>query len=96
MTTAHQNTESQLQALLKEASQKVEVGAYYAHYRNLKEPYKVLGLCLLEGTEEVAVLYQKEGKDALPWVRALSSWQESVLVEGKAVPRFQKVSIEAF
>jgi hypothetical protein len=87
-------SENQLRSQLQQALKKVEVGALYAHYRDPHNPYKVLGLALLEDSQEVAVIYQKEHEPntltTLPWIRPLSSWLENVDFEGTQVPRFQK------
>lgn len=79
---------------VEKAHEQVEVGAYYAHYRDLKSGYKVIGIATLEASQEAAIIYQKEGEDGISsmvWIRALSSWLEEVDVENAKVPRFQKM-----
>jgi cyclomaltodextrinase / maltogenic alpha-amylase / neopullulanase len=78
----------QPETALQDAHKKVQIGSYYAHYRDLASPYKVLNIALMEANLEPAVVYQKEN---LIWVRPLSSWLEMVNHNGKMVPRFQKI-----
>lgn len=64
----------------------------YRHYKGKK--YQVLGVAHHSETlEELVVykaLYDSEdfGRDAL-WVRPLIMFQESIKLDGKAVPRFE-------
>jgi hypothetical protein len=84
-------SEQELSAQLEKAHQRVKVGALYAHYRDLKNPYRVVGLGIIEATEEVGVIYQKDVGSKITWVRPLNSWIEKVSFENQMVPRFQKV-----
>lgn len=88
-------TEAQLLDQIEEAKTQIEVGAFYAHYRNPNVHYKVLALTIIEATQEVAVVYQKQhGSDGLKsviWVRPVSSWLELVQTSNGEVPRFHKV-----
>jgi hypothetical protein len=70
------------------AKKEVEVGSFYVHYRAKDKKYKVIGLGLLEASEEPAVIYEREG---VVWIRAISSWLDKVECEGEMVSRFQKV-----
>ena len=87
-------SEGKLLAQLEEAYANIEVGSTYAHYRG--DRYQVLGLVIIDATQEPAVLYKKlSGSDVLQsfvWVRPVQSWLESVQVESGTVPRFSKVS----
>lgn len=88
-------SEQQLISQLEEAEKMVEIGACYAHYRSPLDYYRVIGLSIIEATQEVGVAYQKEfGSEALKsiiWIRPISSWLEKVLVEGSMIERFKKV-----
>jgi hypothetical protein len=88
-------SEEELLAHLKLAHKAVEIGAVYAHYRDPKSRYKVIGLSIIEATQEVGVMYQKtfgsEDLKSIVWIRPLSSWLENVSVDGKMIQRFQKV-----
>lgn len=68
----------------------IEPGIYRHYKGNL---YEVLGLARhSESLEELIVykaLYQAEGENL--WVRPASMFCETLLVEGKSVPRFQKL-----
>lgn len=78
---------------LQAATQHVEVGALYGHYKNPQTPYKVTGFVILEATDEVAVLYevQEEGAPRITFARALSSWLETVEWQGQTIPRFVRI-----
>lgn len=71
----------------------VELGRY-RHYKGGE--YEVLGVGHHSETLESLVVYRALyespdfGQDAL-WVRPLSMFVETVTVEGKSVPRFQKI-----
>ncbi len=82
-------SEEELLFRLREAESKVEVGAFYSHYRDPKSRYKVLGLGIIESKQETAVIYQKESGTV--WIRPFSSWCEKIEIEGKEVLRFQKI-----
>lgn len=70
-------------------------GEYYTHYKNDTYMYKIIGVSIHTETEEVCVIYQSEYEtDDYPygqiWIRPLSMFMESVEVDGKHIPRFQK------
>ncbi|MGB3946568.1 MAG: DUF1653 domain-containing protein [Bacteroidia bacterium] len=60
----------------------------YQHYKG--KYYQVLGIAQHSETLEKLViykaLYQPEGENM--WVRPLSMFTETILVDGKAIPRF--------
>ena len=76
-----------LNRLIELAKKQVQVGATYAHYRDLNEHYLVIGIGIQEATEKPAVIYQKESGPI--WVRELDSWLEPVVVDGVTIARFQ-------
>lgn len=84
--------ETELFHQLELAHKQIEVGAVYAHYRN-RTLYKVINLTIIEATQEVGVLYEKESGSfpLIPWIRPISSFLEKVLVENTLVNRFQKI-----
>jgi len=88
-------SEEELAAQLEQAKNQVEIGAIYAHYRDPKNIYKVVGIGVIDATQEPGVIYKKErGSDFMKsvlWVRSIHIWLEQVTVEGTLVPRFQKV-----
>jgi hypothetical protein len=73
--------------ILDDAKKHVEIGARYVHYKDLNAPYTVMGIGLIESTQEPAVIYQK---GFLTWIRPLTSWLETVDVEDAKIPRFQR------
>jgi hypothetical protein len=73
----------------------VEEGALFEHYKGKK--YKVLGLARHSETLDMCVVYQalydsSEFGDHAVWVRPLAMFEESVVVQGKEVPRFRRIS----
>jgi hypothetical protein len=80
----------QLSAFLNEAAQKVEVGAYYEHYKKLH--YKVLMLALREEDNEPCVIYEAQYGDRIIFIRPVANWCEEVEVDGKIMPRFVKIN----
>lgn len=64
-------------------------------YRHYKGPeYRVLGLAHHTETDETMVVYQLMYKDFGLGVRPLTSFLESVEVDGERVPRFSLIKAE--
>jgi hypothetical protein len=86
-------SEKELLLRLEEAHQAVEIDCFYKHYRDPDGCYKVMGLAIIEATQEVGVIYQKQygsdGLKSITWIRPLSSWLE--IIDDKNTPRFWKV-----
>lgn len=68
----------------------IELGLY-EHYKG--KQYKVIALAKHSETLEIMVvyeaMYQPEGSNL--WVRPLSMFNESVIVQNQSVPRFKKL-----
>jgi hypothetical protein len=66
----------------------VELGIY-EHFKGGR--YEVIGEGLLESTEEPVVIYKAlyENERSSLWVRPVSSFLETVEVEGQLIPRFK-------
>lgn len=73
---------------VKQAEQRVPIGAVYRHFRTPEHLYKVVLIAIDEKSEEPCVVYQALYGDKLFWVRALSVWCEVVEHEGNSVSRF--------
>jgi hypothetical protein len=85
-------SQNELAQLVREAEQKVEVGATYAHYKHPHDNfYVVKAIALIEATDEPAVVYQAQYGADVTFVRPVSVWCESVEWQGRSVPRFVKV-----
>lgn len=69
---------------------KLELGIYQ-HYKGMK--YTVLGVAKHSETLEDLVVYVTlyENELSALWVRPLKMFLETVIVDGKEVPRFKKV-----
>lgn len=62
-------------------------------YRHYKGPeYRVFGTAIHSETEEVLVVYQALYGEFGHWVRPLTMFTETVVVEGKEVPRFDRIA----
>ncbi len=87
MIVAHTSEQVLIDKCIR-SSADIEVGAVYYHYRNPQVLYKILYIGLLEATEEPCVIYQNMDNLKLIWVRAISSWQEPVMIDGRLNARF--------
>jgi hypothetical protein len=61
----------------------------YRHYKG--NEYTVLGLARHSETHEELVVYRQEYGDHGLWVRPKAMFLETVMVDGKGVPRFQRL-----
>lgn len=61
----------------------------YRHYKG--NEYEVVGVARHSETEEEMVVYRKLYGDHSLWVRPLAMFRESVVVDGREVPRFERV-----
>ncbi len=70
----------------------VKVGQRYRHY---KDPhgaeYEIVALAIQEDTLEPLVIYYSQKKRTI-WARTLKNWNESVVINGKRVKRFQLIT----
>lgn len=67
-----------------------EVAGRYRHYKgNL---YQVIGVARHTETEEELVVYQALYGERGLWVRPRTMFFEHVIVEGKSVPRFERLA----
>lgn len=82
-------TQTALAARLSEAAAQVAVGGMYRHYKN--KLYQVVGVALLEATNEPCVIYQAQYGVHATFIRPLSNWLEIVEVDGQPTPRFELV-----
>jgi len=75
---------------ISEFDSALETGLY-RHYKG--KDYHVYGTVTHSESEESLVLYAPlvQGPPARLWVRPLAMFTESVEIEGKRVPRFQKL-----
>ena len=64
----------------------------YRHYKGRE--YTVLGVARHSETLEELVVYRQEYGDRGLWVRPLAMFLETVEVEGRRVPRFQRLGAE--
>jgi hypothetical protein len=64
----------------------------YRHYKG--NEYTVLGIARHSETLEELVVYRQEYGDRGLWVRPAVMFAESVVIEGREVPRFQLLRAE--
>lgn len=81
--------QDQLAATLADAKAKVRIGARYEHYKKLA--YVVRDIALLEATNEPCVIYQAEYGEHITFIRPITSWLETVEVNGNTAPRFRRI-----
>ena len=62
----------------------------YRHYKGRE--YEVIGLASHSETLEAMVVYRKLYDDGGRWVRPAAMFAETVLVDGKAQPRFSRLT----
>lgn len=61
-------------------------------YRHYKGPeYLVIGVARHSETEEELVVYQKLYGDHSLWVRPLTMFTETIVIDGQAKQRFEKI-----
>jgi hypothetical protein len=61
----------------------------YRHYKG--KDYTVIGVARHSETEEELVVYRPEYDERGLWVRPLKMFTELVEVDGKKVPRFERI-----
>ena len=61
----------------------------YRHYKG--NEYTVLGVASHSETLEELVVYRQEYGERGLWVRPAAMFAETVVIEGRAVPRFQRI-----
>lgn len=66
------------------------VTGVYRHYKG--HEYEVLYEAIHTETEERLVVYRNVNDHSLVWARPYDMFFEDVIVDGKSVPRFAKVS----
>jgi hypothetical protein len=64
----------------------------YRHYKG--QEYTVLGVARHSETLEALVIYRQEYGDRGLWVRPVAMFRETVIVDGKALPRFAAIGDE--
>lgn len=70
---------------------KIDPGTYM-HSKSGKK-YKVIGIALHEETLEPMVIYRPLYESKVPlWARSHAVFFESISIDGKSVPRFQKIA----
>ncbi|OGU17775.1 MAG: hypothetical protein A2076_10725 [Geobacteraceae bacterium GWC2_53_11] len=65
----------------------------YRHYKG--NFYEVVGVARHSETEEELVVYRKLYGDHSLWVRPLGMFMEDVLVDGRSMPRFERIESPA-
>jgi hypothetical protein len=61
----------------------------YRHYKG--NEYEVIDVAHHSETEEPMVVYRKLYDDYSLWVRPLGMFMENVLVNGRSIPRFERI-----
>ncbi len=66
-----------------------QINGVYRHYKG--NIYRVLCVARHSETLEYMVIYQDTTDDSKIWARPISMWDETVVVDGREVLRFQKI-----
>jgi hypothetical protein len=79
----------------EQATAKVPKGALFEHYKGKR--YRVLEVARHSETLKMCVVYQAlydspQFGDRAVWVRPLEMFLETVVIEGKEIPRFRLIS----
>ncbi len=64
----------------------------YRHYKG--KDYVVFGVARHSETEEKLVVYRTDYGDKSLWVRPQQMFQETVVIDGRELPRFEFISDE--
>lgn len=83
-------SQEELAAELNNARIEFPVGEYYVHYKNL-DLYKIIGHTILEETEEIAINYEAQYGEFLPFTRSVKEWQKPVEGQEQEINRFTRV-----
>ncbi len=80
--------------LVQDASHLAETGAVLRHYKG--GLYTVVGTCMIEASLQPGILYRPHQGDSqhMVWMRPLAEFQDQVMTEHGAVPRFVRISQE--
>ena len=85
---------SELTKRIKEARKKISRGDVYSHFKNPNNRYVIEDIGFIEATDEVAVIYRPlYGDTSIVWIRPLLIFLEEVEINGKKMPRFEKIQI---
>jgi hypothetical protein len=68
-----------------------QIGAVYAHYKNLDKEYQVTGISLNTDSDEWHIEYIPlyDGAVAAKFNRSIATWMNKASVDGKEVERYQ-------
>lgn len=83
--------ENKLEAKLIDAMGQINVGSKWVHYKNPDHQYQVVAIGLNEENQEPCIVYVAQYGKQLVWIRDFDNFTQEVELEGKKVPRFQKV-----
>jgi hypothetical protein len=79
----------ELNKRIRQASQEVEIGKIYKHYKYPERDYQVLGFGIQEASQKVCVRYKNiKEANAPEFIRDLDSWLETVEWNGQTIKRF--------
>lgn len=84
-------SQNNLSEKLGQAKILIKVGELYRHYKDPGKIYKVIDIGLFEPTQEIYVIYQPQYGEKLLWIRTLENFTDYVEVNGRKLPRFEKI-----
>ena len=80
---------SEILPLLSTAAKSIATGSLYEHYKGHR--YKILGVARHSETLEELIIYQALYGEGGIWVRPLAMFLETIIIDGKPMPRFKPV-----
>jgi len=83
-------SQAELTEKFEDAKRQIKVGDVYYHYKKPEADYTIIGLALIEETEEPAVIYRADYSANLTWIRPVDNFLEVIDVDGKPQARFVK------
>ena len=67
----------------------IDITGHYRHYKG--NEYEVIGEGIHTETEEKLIVYKALYEPYTMWVRPFDMFFESVIIDGKEIPRFTKI-----
>lgn len=87
-----EKSQAEIDEKIKNAAAQVKVGGKYYHYKSSEKHYEVIGIGIIESTEEPAIIYKPLYIENGPlWIRTLAEFTSSVEWEGEIRKRFTPI-----
>ena len=84
--------QSELRQELDSVAIQIQEGQQWCHYKHPELFYTILGVAVIEATEQVAVIYKSDYGEGIVWIRPIYEFLGQVEVDGNTVSRFKLVN----